>query len=97
MEAMRLVEEGVTTVEDVDRGLRLAFGRKLGIFETSDMVGLDVTYGALMAMYEETGEQRWFPPMILRRMVKSGRLGKKTGGGWYEYDEKGNRIGPSKL
>ena len=91
MEAMRLVEEGVTTCEDVDKGLKLASGRKMGIFEISDMVGLDVTYGGLMAMYKETGEERWFPPMILRRKVKAGHLGRKTGKGWYEYNEDGSR------
>jgi 3-hydroxybutyryl-CoA dehydrogenase len=91
MEAMRLVEEGITTVEDIDKGVKLALGRKMGIFETSDMVGLDVTYGALMAMYKETGDPRWFPPMILRRKVKSGELGRKTGKGWYEYDKDGRR------
>jgi len=91
MEAMRLVEEGVTTVEDVDKGVKLALGRKMGIFETGDMVGLDVTYGALMAMYQETGDPRWFPPMILRRKVKSGELGRKTGKGWYEYDKDGRK------
>ena len=91
MEAMRLVEEGVTTVEDIDKGLKLASGRKMGIFETGDMVGLDVTYGALMSMYRETGDPRWFPPMILRRKVKSGELGRKTGKGWYEYDTEGRK------
>ena len=91
MEAMRLVEEGVTTVEDIDKGLRLASGRRMGIFETGDMVGLDVTYGALMAMYRETGDPRWFPPMILRRKVNSGELGRKTGKGWYEYDKDGRK------
>jgi 3-hydroxybutyryl-CoA dehydrogenase len=87
MEAMRLVEQGVATVEDVDKGLRLASGRRMGIFETGDMVGLDVTYGAMMAIYQETGDPRWFPPMILRRKVKAGELGRKTGKGWYEYNE----------
>jgi len=91
MEAMRLVEEGVATVEDIDKGLRLASGRRMGIFETGDMVGLDVTYGALMAMFHETGDPRWFPPMILRRKVKSGELGRKTGKGWYEYDPEGRK------
>ncbi len=95
MEAMRLVEQGVATVEDIDKGLRLASGRRMGIFETGDMVGLDVTYGALMAMYRETGQERWYPPLILRRKVKAGQLGKKTGMGWYRYDEKGNRLGPA--
>ena len=85
MEAMRLVEEGVATVEDIDKGLKLASGRKMGIFETGDMVGLDVTYGALMAMYQETGDPRWYPPLLLRRKVKTGHLGRKTGQGWYDY------------
>jgi 3-hydroxybutyryl-CoA dehydrogenase len=91
MEAMRLVEQGITTVEDIDKGVKLALGRRMGIFETSDMVGLDVTYGALMSMYRETGDPRWFPPMILRRKVKSGELGRKTGKGWYEYDKEGRK------
>lgn len=91
IEAMRLVEEGVATVEDVDKGLRLASGRKMGIFETGDMVGLDVTYGALMSMYNETGDGRWYPPLLLRRKVKAGHLGRKTGKGWYEYDTDGTK------
>ena len=93
MEAMRLVEQGVASVEDIDKGLRLASGRKMGIFETGDMVGLDVTYGALMAMYQETREEKWYPPFLLRRKVKAGQLGRKTGVGWYRYDDKGNRLG----
>lgn len=91
IEAMRLVEEGVATVEDIDKGLRLASGRRMGIFETSDMVGLDVTYGALMSMYKETGDSRFYPPLLLRRKVRAGQLGRKTGKGWYEYDGQGNR------
>jgi len=91
IEAMELVEQGVATVEDIDKGLRLASGRKMGIFETGDMVGLDVTYGALMAMYKETGNPRWYPPLLLRRKVKAGHLGRKTGQGWYAYDKDGNK------
>jgi len=91
IEAMELVEQGVATVEDIDKGLRLASGRKMGIFETGDMVGLDVTYGALMAMYTETGNPRWYPPLLLRRKVKAGHLGRKTGRGWYVYDKDGNK------
>jgi len=91
IEAMRLVEEGVATVEDIDKGLRLALGRKMGIFETGDMVGLNVTYGAMMALYEETGDPRWYPPLLLRRKVKAGHLGRKTGKGWYEYNPDGTR------
>jgi 3-hydroxybutyryl-CoA dehydrogenase len=89
LEAMRMVEEGVGTIEDIDKGLRLASGRRMGIFETGDMVGLDITYNALMAIYHETGDPRWFPPMILRRKIKAGHLGRKTGRGWYEYNPDG--------
>ncbi len=91
MEAMRLVEQGVASVEDIDKGLRLASGRKMGIFETGDMVGLDVTYGALMAIYKETGDPSFYPPLLLRRKVKAGHLGRKTGKGWYEYNPDGSR------
>ena len=91
IEAMNLVEQGVVSVEDVDKGLRLGLGRKMGIFETSDMVGLDVTYGALKAMYNETGDSRWHPPLLLRRKVKAGHLGRKTGKGWYRYNPDGSK------
>ncbi|MBI5249196.1 MAG: 3-hydroxyacyl-CoA dehydrogenase family protein [Desulfomonile tiedjei] len=91
IEAMRLVEAGVGTVEDIDKGLRLASGRRMGIFETGDMVGLDVTCGALTAIYEETKDPRWFPPAVLRRKVMAGHLGRKTGKGWYEYNPDGTR------
>ena len=93
IEAMNLVEQGVASVADIDKGLRLAAGRRMGIFETGDMVGLDVTYGAMKAMYEETGDPRWYPPLLLRRKVKAGHLGRKTGKGWYEYNEDGSRKG----
>jgi 3-hydroxybutyryl-CoA dehydrogenase len=91
IEAMSLVEQGVASVEDIDKGLRLASGRRMGIFETGDMVGLDVTYGAMLAMYNETGDSRWYPPLLLRRKVKAGHLGRKTGKGWYQYDQAGNK------
>ncbi len=93
IEAMNLVEQGVASVEDIDKGLRLAAGRRMGIFETGDMVGLDVTYGAMKAMYEETGDPRWYPPLLLRRKVKAGHLGRKAGKGWYEYNEDGSKKG----
>ena len=91
IEAMNLVEQGVASVADIDKGLRLAAGRRMGIFETGDMVGLDVTYGAMKAMYEETGDPRWYPPLLLRRKVKAGHLGRKVGKGWYDYNKDGSR------
>ena len=95
MEAMRVVEEGVASVEDIDKGVKLALGRRMGIFETGDIVGLDVTMGALSAIYQETKDPRWHPPMILRRKVKAGQLGRKTKVGWYCYDDDGNNLGPA--
>jgi 3-hydroxybutyryl-CoA dehydrogenase len=91
IEAMKLVEQGVASIEDIDKGLRLASGRKMGIFETGDMVGLDVTYGAMMAIYKETGDSEFYPPFLLRRKVKAGQLGRKAGRGWYEYNGDGSR------
>lgn len=95
VEAMRLVESGVATVEEIDKGLRLASGRKMGIFETGDMVGLDVSFGALSAAYQDTKNPAFAPPTILKRKVKAGQLGRKTGIGWYRYDESGRRLGPA--
>jgi 3-hydroxybutyryl-CoA dehydrogenase len=56
------------------------------------MVGLDVTYSVLISMYEETKDERFYPPEILRRKVQAGHLGIKAGQGWYQYDRNGKRI-----
>jgi 3-hydroxybutyryl-CoA dehydrogenase len=95
IEAIKLVESGVTTVEDVDKGMRLGFGRPMGPFETSDMAGLDVGYNAMLAVYRETRDPKFYPPMLLQRKVKLGHLGRKTGRGWYKYDENGKKLGPA--
>lgn len=93
VEAVQLVESGVGTVEDIDKGFRLAFGRKMGPFETGDLVGLDVSYRALMAIYAESKDKRYYPPLLLRHKVKAGILGRKTGEGWYKYDRKDTEKG----
>jgi 3-hydroxybutyryl-CoA dehydrogenase len=87
VEAIRLLEQGIGTVEDIDKGVRLAFGRRMGPFETGDLVGLDVSFGALSAIYDEGKDMRYYPPQLLRRKVKAGQLGRKTGQGWYKYDK----------
>ncbi len=91
VEAIRLVEQGIGTIEDIDKGVRLAFGRKMGPFETGDMVGLDVSLGALNAIYEDSKDMRYYPPQLLRRKVKAGQLGRKTGKGWFAYGKDGAR------
>ena len=95
VEAIRLVEAGVVSVEDVDKGMRLGFGRPMGPFETGDLAGLDVTYNAMSAVYRETQDEKFHPPMLLQRKVRIGHLGRKTGIGWYKYDDKGNKLGPT--
>lgn len=92
VEAIRLLEQGIGTVEDIDKGVRLAFGRKMGPFETGDMVGLDVSFGALKAIYEDSKDMRYYPPQLLRRKVKAGQLGRKTAQGWYRYAEGGSKL-----
>jgi 3-hydroxybutyryl-CoA dehydrogenase len=95
VEAIRLVEAGVASVEDIDKGMRLGFGRPMGPFETADLAGLDVGYNAMSAVYQETQDEKFHPPMLLQRKVRIGHLGRKTGIGWYRYDEKGNTLGPA--
>jgi 3-hydroxybutyryl-CoA dehydrogenase len=91
IEAMKLVENGVATPEDIDKGARLAFGRKMGPLETSDLVGLEVQLDAYTNVYLEEQDLRFYPPSILRRKVMAGHLGRKTGKGWYEYNADGSR------
>lgn len=91
IEAIRLVEEGIATVEEIDTGMRLAFGRRMGPFETGDMVGLDVMMQAMMSTYEETKDMRFYPPVLMQRKVRAGHLGIKTRKGWYDYNEDGTR------
>jgi 3-hydroxybutyryl-CoA dehydrogenase len=91
IEAMRLVEQGVATPEDIDKGMRLAFGRRMGPFETGDLVGLEVSLMAYTNVYEEEKDLRFYPPSIMRRKVLAGHLGRKAGKGWYEYNPDGSR------
>jgi 3-hydroxybutyryl-CoA dehydrogenase len=97
IEAIRLVEAGVVNVEDVDKGMRLGFGRPMGLFEVSDLTGLDVALNAMNAVYEETQDEKFHPPMLLQRKVEIGHLGRKTGIGWYRYDEEGKKIGTAEV
>jgi 3-hydroxybutyryl-CoA dehydrogenase len=95
VEAMKLVEAGVVSVEDVDKGMRHGYGRPMGPFETGDLAGLDVGLNAMTAVYQDTQDEKFRPPKLLEDKVKKGHLGRKTGIGWYTYDEKGNKIGPA--
>jgi len=93
VEAIKSLEQGLGTMDDIDAGVRLAFGRRMGPFETGDMVGLDVSLGALTAIYDDCKDLKFYPPHLLRRKVAAGQLGRKAGKGWYEYNDDGTKKG----
>jgi 3-hydroxybutyryl-CoA dehydrogenase len=84
LEAMRMVEEGVASVEEIDRAIELGYGHPMGPLKLTDHVGLDVRLAIADHLLSELGE-RFRPPQVLRRMVRAGKLGKKTGEGFYKY------------
>jgi 3-hydroxybutyryl-CoA dehydrogenase len=85
-EALKLVGEGVATHEQIDRIVRLAGGFRMGPFELMDLVGIDVGFEVAKSFTEQSfGEPRWKPSPLQAKMVAAGRLGRKTGRGWYEY------------
>ena len=87
LDAVRALEEGVGTREDIDRGMELGCGHPMGPLRLLDFVGLDTTYAIAEIMFNEYREKRFAPPPLLKRMVLAGRFGKKSGRGFYEYGE----------
>ena len=88
LEAQRLVSEGIATIEQVDRICRLGGGFRMGPFELSDLVGVDVGFEVSKSFYAQSyGEPRWRPTLLAHRIAGSGRSGRKTGRGWYDYSE----------
>jgi 3-hydroxybutyryl-CoA dehydrogenase len=88
LDAIRALEEGVGSVEDIDKGMQLGCGYPMGPFTLLDFVGLDTTYYIANIMFEEYREKRFAPPPLLKQMVQAGRLGKKSGRGFYEHGKK---------
>lgn len=85
LEAMRMVEQGVASVEAIDKGMELGYRHPMGPLRLTDLVGLDVRLAIAEALHKELGE-RFRPPQILRRMVRAKKLGVKSGQGFYRYD-----------
>jgi len=83
--AIRMYEEGFASREDIDDGMRLGAGHPMGPLRLADMVGLDVTYAVCMSLYDEFKRDEFAPPPLLKRMIAAGRLGQKSGRGFYEY------------
>ncbi len=91
LDAIRAHEQGVGSLEDIDTGMKLGCAHPMGPFELLDYVGLDTVYAIAEIMFAEYREARFAPPALLRRLVLAGRFGRKTGRGFHEYDERGNR------
>jgi 3-hydroxybutyryl-CoA dehydrogenase len=85
LEALRIVQEQLATPEQVDRICRHAAGFRMGPFELMDLVGIDVGTAVARSFYEQTHEPRWRPSPLAERMAASGRLGRKSGQGWYAH------------
>jgi len=85
-DAARLYDEGFTTREDIDAAISLGLGHPMGPLALMDLVGIDTCVHVADVLYTEFGDERYKAPPVLRRMVTAGRLGRKSGRGFYEYD-----------
>jgi len=88
LHAIRMVEQGLATAEDIDKAAKLGLGHPMGPLELQDMVGLDITYNACSAIYEETKDPKFAPPILMKKMIAAGKLGRKSGEGFYKYEKK---------
>jgi 3-hydroxybutyryl-CoA dehydrogenase len=87
LEAMRMIEEGVAEAKDIDTAMELGYNHPMGPLRLTDLVGLDVRLHIAEYLHAKLGSERFRPPQILRRMVAEGKLGKKTGEGFYKWNE----------
>ena len=89
LDAIRAYENGLGTLEDIDKGMKLGCGYPMGPFTLLDFVGLDTTYYIANIMFEEFREPAYAPPPLLKRMVLAGRLGRKSGQGFLHRYHRG--------
>ena len=86
IEAINIVQEGIATPEDVDKAVKLGLNYPMGPFELMDLTGIDIAKYVADYFYNELNkENKWVAPTLLKNMIRAGRLGRKTGAGWYEY------------
>lgn len=84
-EVYNCLAEGVATIEDIDRALKFGLGHPMGPFELGDFVGLDIGLAVAETLWDNFKDPKWRPSLLLRKLVASGDLGRKTGKGWYDY------------
>jgi 3-hydroxybutyryl-CoA dehydrogenase len=87
LEAMRMLEQGVASAQDIDTAMELGYNHPMGPLKLTDHVGLDIRLNIAEYLYRELGSESFRPPEVLRKMVKAGKLGKKTGEGFYVWNE----------
>jgi 3-hydroxybutyryl-CoA dehydrogenase len=97
LEAMRMVEQGVASARDIDTAMELGYNHPMGPLRLTDLVGLDVRLRIAEYLHSTLNSETFRPPEILRRMVAEGKLGKKSGEGFYHWDEEGQRAAGGKL
>jgi 3-hydroxybutyryl-CoA dehydrogenase len=85
IEAIRILEEGIASPEDIDKAVKLGLNHPMGPLQLADLTGLDVDLNVMDYLFDETKDSRFAAPLTLRRLVRAGRLGRKTGRGFYEY------------
>jgi 3-hydroxybutyryl-CoA dehydrogenase len=86
IEAIKLLEEGVASPADIDKAVKLGLNYPMGPFELQDYAGVDIGYYVMEYMAKEFNDTRFAPPMLLKQMIRANRLGKKSNGGFYEYE-----------
>jgi len=91
-ESMHILMEGVASANDIDKAMKLGFGFNVGPLTMADLMGLDVVMSWMENLLKELAEHKYNPCPLLRKLVRSGHLGVKTGKGFFEYDKEGNKI-----
>lgn len=85
IEAIKLLEEGVASKEDIDKAMRYGLNHPMGAFELQDYAGVDIGYFVMEHFQKEFADNKWAPPQLLKNMMRAGHVGKKAGKGFYEY------------
>lgn len=91
LEAMRMLEQGVASAKDIDTAMELGYNHPMGPLKLTDHVGLDIRLNIAEYLYRELGSETFRPPEVLRRLVREGKLGKKTGEGFYNWNNASNQ------